>query len=126
MNKGFVEIKKGPTGCMMIKRSAFDKLMKAYPDLTVIQKTMVNGKMVDRPNYYNFFDTYYSKETKLYLGEDFNFCKLWTAIGGKIYALADEEISHVGEKMYSGKLLQELVKTSPEHIPLGSNVSLKK
>ena len=126
MNKGFVEIKKGPTGCMMIKRSAFDKLMKAYPDLTVKQKTMVNGKMVDRPNYYNFFDTYYSKETKLYLGEDFNFCKLWTAIGGKIYALADEEISHVGEKMYSGKLLQELVKTSPEHIPLGSNVSLKK
>ena len=68
MRAGFVEIKKGPTGCMMIKRSAFDKLIKAYPDLTVKQKTMVNGKMVDRPNYYNFFDTYYSKESKLYLG----------------------------------------------------------
>ena len=126
MNNGFVEIKKGPTGCMMIKRSAFNKLMKAYPDLTVVQKTMVNGKMVNRPNYYNFFDTYYSHKTKVYLGEDFNFCKLWTDIGGKIYALADEEISHVGEKMYSGKLLQELVKASPDKIPLGSNVSLKK
>jgi len=126
MRGGFVEIKKGPTGCMMIKRSAFDKLIKAYPDLTVKQKTMVNGKMVDRPNYYNFFDTYYSKETKLYLGEDFNFCKLWTDIGGKIYALADEEIAHVGEKMYRGKLLQELTKTASENLPLGSNVDIQK
>ena len=126
MHNGFVEIKKGPTGCMMIKRSAFDKLIKAYPDLTVKQTTMINGKMVERPNYYNFFDTYYSKETKLYLGEDFNFCKLWTDIGEKIYALADEEISHVGEKMYSGKLLQELTKTGGKSIPLGANVNLKK
>ena len=126
MHNGFVEIKKGPAGCMMMKRSAFDKLIKAYPDLTVKQKTMVNGKMVDRPNYYNFFDTYYNQKTKLYLGEDFNFCKLWTDIGGKIYALADEEISHVGEKMYSGKLLQELTKTGAKSIPLGADVNLKK
>ena len=82
--------------------------------------------MVDRPNYYNFFDTYYNQKTKLYLGEDFNFCKLWTDIGGKIYALADEEISHVGEKMYSGKLLQELTKTGAKSIPLGADVNLKK
>jgi len=126
MTKGFVEVKKGPAGCMMIKRSAFDKLMKAYPDLTITQQTMVNGKMVKRSNYFNFFDTYYDQKTKVYLGEDFNFCKLWTDIGGKIYALADEEISHIGEKMYSGKLLQELVKASPDNIPLGSNVNLKK
>ena len=126
MHNGFVEVKKGPTGCMMIKRSAFDKLMKAYPDLTITQQTMVNGKMVKRSNYFNFFDTYYDQKTKGYLGEDFNFCKLWTDIGGKIYALADEEISHIGEKMYSGKLLQELVTASPDNIPLGSNVNLKK
>ena len=73
--------------------------------------------MTERPNYYNFFDTYYSMETKLYLGEDFNFCKLWTDIGGKIYALADEEISHVGEKLYRGKLLQEFIKTTPASLP---------
>ena len=126
MRNGFIQVKKGPTGCMMIKRSAFDKMKKAYPDLTVKQKTMINGKMVDRPNYFNFFDTYYSKETKLYLGEDFNFCKLWTDIGGKIYALADEEIAHVGEKMYRGKLLQELTKTSTGNVPLGANMDIKK
>jgi hypothetical protein len=102
---------------MMIKRTAFDKLRKAYPDLTIKQKTLVNGRMSERSNYYNFFDTYYNVESKLYLGEDFNFCKLWTDIGGKIYALADEEISHVGEKLYRGKLLQEFIKTTPATLP---------
>ena len=86
MDNGFIRVDRGPAGCMMIKRSAFDQLRKAYPGLTVKQKTLVNGKMIDRPNYYNFFDTYYNMETKQYLGEDFNFCKLWTDIGGKIYA----------------------------------------
>ena len=86
-------------------------------ELTVQQKTFVNGRMTIRPNYYNFFDTYYNMETKQYLGEDFNFCKLWTDIGGKIYALADEEISHVGEKLYRGKLLQEFIKTTPAPLP---------
>ena len=85
--------------------------------LAVKQKTLVNGRMAERSNYYNFFDTYYNTESKLYLGEDFNFCKLWTDIGGKIYALADEEISHVGEKLYRGKLLQEFIKTTPAPLP---------
>ena len=111
MEKGFIEVKKGPTGCMMIKRSAFDKMLKAYPDLYIKQKTMINGKLIDRPNYYNFFDTYWNSKEKTYLGEDFYFCKLWKAIGGKIYALADEEIAHVGEKMYRGRLMQEFVRT---------------
>ncbi len=117
VDNGFIQVDRGPAGCMMIKRSALDKLIEAYPQLTVKQETLVNGKMVERPNYYNFFDTYYNVDTKQYLGEDFNFCKLWTDIGGKIYALADEEISHVGEKLYRGKLLQEFIKTTSATIP---------
>jgi len=121
MSQGFVEINKGPTGCMMMKRSVFDKLIKAYPHLTIKQQTLINGKMVDKPHYWNFFDTYYDSKTKVYLGEDFYFCKLWKDIGGKIYALADEEIAHVGEKMYRGKLFQELVK-SEDKIPMTKEV----
>ena len=34
---GFVEITAGPTGFMMIKREAFEKLIKAYPDKKEIQ-----------------------------------------------------------------------------------------
>lgn len=111
LEEGFMEIVKGPTGCMMIKRSAFEKLKKAYPNLTISQKTMINGKLIDRPNYYNFFDTYWDPNEKTYMGEDFYFCKLWRSIGGKIYALCDESIDHVGDSIYRGKLIDELTKT---------------
>ena len=107
---GFIEGSKGPTGMMMIKRSAFDKLKEHYKELIISQKTLVNGELIDRPNYYNFFDTYWSPKNKTYMGEDFYFCKLWTSIGGKIHALCDEEISHIGEYKYSGKVKDEFYK----------------
>ena len=107
---GFIEVSKGPTGMMMIKRSAFDKLKEHYKELTISQKTLVNGELIDRPNYYNFFDTYWSPSNKTYMGEDFYFCKLWSSIGGKIHALCDEEISHIGEYKYTGKVKDEFFK----------------
>lgn len=107
---GFIEVVKGPTGMMMIKRSAFEKLIEHYKELTIIQKTLMNGELIDRPNYYNFFDTYWSPKNKTYMGEDFYFCKLWSSIGGKIHALCDEEISHIGEYKYTGKVKDEFFK----------------
>lgn len=107
---GFIEIEKGPTGMMMIKREVFEKLEKEYSELNIIQKTMINGELVDRPHYYNFFDSYYSPKTKTYTGEDFYFCKLWTSMGGKIHALVDEKISHVGEYHYTGRFMDDFMK----------------
>ena len=107
---GFIEVVKGPTGMMMIKRSAFEKLIEHYKELTISQKTLMNGELVDRPNYYNFFDTYWSPKNKTYMGEDFYFCTLWSSIGGKIHALCDEEISHIGEYKYTGKVKDEFYK----------------
>ena len=107
---GFIEITKGPTGMMMIKRNVFEKLEEEYKEFNIIQHTMINGEMVERPHYFNFFDSYYSPKTKTYTGEDFYFCKLWTSIGGKIYALVDEEISHIGEHHYKGKVMDEFIK----------------
>ena len=62
---GYIEVIKGPTGMMMIKRSAFDKLKEHYKELVIKQKTLMNGELIDRPNYYNFFDTYWSPKRKL-------------------------------------------------------------
>tara|TARA_R100000329_G_C7568213_1_gene201035 strand:- start:94 stop:852 length:759 start_codon:yes stop_codon:yes gene_type:complete len=107
---GYIEVVKGPTGMMMIKRSAFDKLKEHYKELVIKQKTLMNGELIDRPNYYNFFDTYWSPSKKTYMGEDFYFCQLWRAIGGKLYALCDEEISHIGEYKYTGKVKDEFYK----------------
>jgi len=83
---GVMEVTHSPTGCMMIKRSVFDKMIKAYPDKGIVQKTVINGQYVDKPNMWNFFDCIHDPVTKTYLGEDFSFCKLWTEIGGKCHA----------------------------------------
>ena len=53
---GVIEVTHSPTGCMLIKRSVFDKMIKAYPDKNIVQKTIINGKYVDKPNMWNFFD----------------------------------------------------------------------
>ena len=105
---GVIEVSHAPTGCMLIKKQVFDKMIKAYPNDKIEQATIVNGKaLIDEYNY-NFFDTIHDPETRKYYGEDFGFCKKWTAIGGKCYCYVSDDITHVGEYAYNGKLMDNL------------------
>jgi hypothetical protein len=105
---GLIEVSHAPTGCMLIKKQVFDKMIKAYPNDKIEQATIVNGiALIDEYNY-NFFDTIHDPETKKYYGEDFGFCKKWTAIGGKCYCYVSDDITHVGEYQYNGKLMDNL------------------
>ena len=109
VERGVIEVTHSPTGCMLIKRQVFDKMIKAYPDKQIVQKTVINGEYVDKPHMWNFFDTIHDPETKTYLGEDFSFCKLWREIGGKCYAFIDDPIAHIGEHQYEGRFADELI-----------------
>ena len=101
---GFVEITAGPTGFMLIKREAFEKLKKAYPDKKTVNKQLVGNKVeIMDSDWYTFFETGIDPENG-YLGEDICFCKLWTAIGGKIYADAISELTHFGGHPFKGSL----------------------
>ena len=71
-----IELSHSMTGCMLIKREALEKMVTAYPELTIKQETVVDGKTIVKPNLYNFFDTYYDTVTKIYYGEDFAFSRL--------------------------------------------------
>ena len=105
---GVIEVSHAPTGCMLIKKQVFNKMIKAYPNDKIEQATIVNGKaLIDEYNY-NFFDTIHDPETRKYYGEDFGFCKKWTAIGGKCYCYVSDDITHVGEYAYNGKLMDNL------------------
>jgi len=107
---GIIEVTHSPTGCMLIKRSVFDKMIKAYPDHKIVQKTVINGELKDKEHMWNFFDTMHEPKEKTYLGEDFAFCKRWRDIGGKCYAYIDEYITHIGEHQYCGRLRDEMIK----------------
>ena len=110
VDNGFIEVVRGPAGCMLIKREVIEKLIEKYPDYTIKQHTLIDGKLVTRNFMYNFFDTYWNPNDKTYTGEDFWFCKLCRDIGIKIYALVDEYISHHGEYSYTGRLVDEFMK----------------
>ena len=108
---GVMEVTHAPTGCMLIKAEVFDKMMKAYPDLKINQKTILNGKEQDHEYMYNFFDTMHDKESKKWYGEDFAFCQRWTAIGGKCHIYIMDYITHIGEYPYIGRFYDELLHT---------------
>ena len=109
LNKGVMEVTDSPTGCMLIKREVIEKMIEKYPNKEIIQKTVINGKYVNKPNMWNFFDTLHDPKEKTYNGEDFAFCKLWRDIGGKCYAFVNDAIVHVGEHQYQGKFYDELI-----------------
>lgn len=105
---GVAEVAHAPTGCMLIKRSVFEKMIKAYPEKKISQPTIMNGEQVDKEFYYNFFDTLHDPDTKRYFGEDFGFCRRWTKIGGKCHIYVDDYITHVGEYKYEGRIKDDM------------------
>jgi hypothetical protein len=106
---GVAEVSHAPTGCMLIKRNVFEKMMEKFPELKIVQPTILNGQMTERPYFYNFFDTYHEPETKRYYGEDFGFCKRWAEAGGKCHIIVSEDyISHIGEYRYTGRIIDDL------------------
>ena len=109
VTEGVIEVTHSPTGCMLIKKSVIGKMIQAYPDKQIVQKTVINGEYVNKPNMWNFFDCIHDPKTKTYLGEDFSFCKLWKDIGGKCHAFIDDPIMHIGEHQYTGRFADELI-----------------
>ena len=101
---GFVEITGGPTGFMMIDRSVFTKMIKAYPEKKTVNSQLIHQKVekMDK-DWYTFFETDIHPEHG-YLGEDIAFCNLWTKIGGKIYADSKTALTHYGGHGYKGSL----------------------
>ena len=108
-SNGIIEVTHAPTGCMLIKRDVITKMIKNHPELEIFQPTVINGKETKRENFYNLFDTLHQADTKRYFGEDFGFCQRWTDMGGKVHALIDTPIGHVGEFQYRGCFLDELL-----------------
>mmetsp|Transcript_45036 Transcript_45036/g.81255 ORF Transcript_45036/g.81255 Transcript_45036/m.81255 type:complete len:286 (+) Transcript_45036:101-958(+) len=104
----YMEVDAGPTGCMLIKRGVFNRMIDAYPNLSA----KIHGSKEGRPYHYEkwwrFFDTMVTPEGD-FLGEDIAFCRLWRSIGGKIYADMQAVLTHVGRQAFTGSLSEFLL-----------------
>jgi len=108
VENGVMEATHVATGLLLIKTQVFEKMIDAYPELKIEQPTIINGQEKSKPYFYNFFDTLHDPVTKRYYGEDFGFCMRWSKIGGKLHMYVLDEVSHIGEYRYTGRLMDDL------------------
>lgn len=121
-DQGFIKINRAATGFLCIKRSALEKMKKAYPELQYSsdidaqygfdglpaeQQPSEELKQGLKDNLFSFFDTSHDPNTNEYLSEDYTFSERWKKIGGEIWLDTTCHLSHVGNVNYS---------VSPENI----------
>ena len=107
MHDGVIAADGLATGFLKIKRSVFEKMQAAYPDLEY-EDCMSNQKT------FNFFGEF--KIGKRIFYDDFGFCHLWRELGGNMWILPNITFTHAGSKDFKGNLHEYLTKPRPEGI----------
>jgi hypothetical protein len=103
---GFVEVAEAPTGFMCVKREVFYKMMERYPELNYAPDGPPNHPQAHL--HWLFFDCMVDPDSKRYLSEDYAFCRRWRDMGGKVYVDLDSKLTHLGQHMYRGNLIDSL------------------
>lgn len=107
VNNGAISVHDAGTGFMMIKRSAFEKLFAAYPELKYDDDTSLLNEE-ERKYSYALFNSYVDEDNR-FLSEDYGFCRYWQKIGGDIWTDPTIELTHLGRMKYTGTLMQFLI-----------------
>ncbi|ASK27667.1 hypothetical protein [Neisseria chenwenguii] len=102
---GFMRVEDAPTGFMAVKRSVFEKMAAAYPELRYVSDS---DYAEDNGFHYRFYDCMIDPESRRYLSEDYAFCRLWQQIGGEVYVDVQSNLTHQGAKIYSGAFAESL------------------
>ena len=107
VNNGMIKVKDIGTGFMCIKRCVFEILINKHRELKYINNVAgyVNENNEQINNYfYNLFDTEIDPETKIYLSEDYLFCKRWINCGGECWLDLSVNLNHTGVMDFKGCL----------------------
>lgn len=107
VDNGAISVHDAGTGFMMIKRSAFEKLFAAYPELKYDDDTSLLNEE-ERKCSYALFNSYVDEDNR-FLSEDYGFCRYWQKIGGDIWTDPTIELTHLGRMKYTGTLMQFLI-----------------
>ncbi|HUN51581.1 MAG TPA: hypothetical protein VMU42_10705 [Candidatus Sulfotelmatobacter sp.] len=98
---GFATAEYAGTGFLLIKRTAFARLIAAYPETRYKAIHNFMGKR-ESENFYALWDCMIDAESGYYLSEDFSFCRRWRAIGGEIWLDLASKLAHVGPHVFAG------------------------
>lgn len=108
---GLMEMRMVPTGFLRIRRDVLVQMIERYPERAYRETALSSGKA-----WALFFNEMHVDEDhpaadglKDLWGEDFTFCRLWTQMGGKIYADTLLSFQHIGKRAFTG--------CYAEHIP---------
>jgi hypothetical protein len=82
---------------MLIQRSVLERLAEAYPERKYKPEAGSNRTITA------FFDTHID-EGGQYLSEDFLFCQLWRALGGRVWLCPWVRTTHAGSYAFRGDL----------------------
>lgn len=99
-----LQVKEGGTGFMLIQRSAFAKMDKAYPEL-LYKPDHVRTKNFDGSReIMAYFDTVIDPVSKRYLSEDYMFCQWARNCGAQVWMLPWLKLKHAGSYIFGGSL----------------------
>lgn len=102
----YIESEYLPTGFLMIKREAIQKIIDNHPELKY--QNDIDGYMSAGDNFYNLFRVGINKG--IYESEDWGFCSLWKETGGQVLIHPDINLKHVGWHNYEGNLINSIFK----------------
>jgi hypothetical protein len=94
-------------GFQLIRRGAFEQMIRAYPGthFTHVHSMPLSGlrrEAVPSSNLFALFDCIIDPETGAYLSEDYSFCVRWRKIGGDIWIDAASKLTHSGPYEFVG------------------------
>ena len=98
---GFATAVYAGTGFMLIRRSALERMIAAYPD-TAYSAAHTAAVPSRSANQYALFDSGIEPVTREYLSEDYAFCHRWRAIGGQLWLDTQSRLIHVGPHDFVG------------------------
>lgn len=103
---GICEVAGIGTGLLLVSRKALE-MLRDTPGMGRFKVGFPYTQWYSGTHYWGFFD--YLVQNEAYVGEDYSFCHRWTHdCKGKIFAVVDREVMHVGPVPVMGRYLERL------------------
>jgi len=104
VQNGMVKVKDLGTGFMMIKKSVIEIMMYKYEELKYRNNVAGYHSEAAEDYFYTLFDTEIDPQSKVYLSEDYLFCKRWRECGGDCWMDLSISLNHTGMMDYKGAI----------------------